>query len=73
MTTELTEAVIELGAKAIAWSEMIMALENSGVMAISPERLQATFDNAWNGTTEHDEECRQRCRKLARACLTVRE
>lgn len=56
---------IEKVAKAMAWTEMVYELGNAGIMAMSPERLEATFDSAWNGATDHDERCRDRFRKLA--------
>jgi hypothetical protein len=60
---------IEAMAKRLAWAEMVFELERSGVMAISPERLQATFDNAWAGTSSNDDVNRERFRAMARAGL----
>lgn len=67
----IEESRIERMARAMAHAEMVMTLEASGVMAISPEKLEAIFKDAWEGTTDHDERCRQRFRTLAKAAYGV--
>ncbi len=62
---------IERMAIALARCEMVLSLGDAGVMAMSPERMEATFENAWGGKTDHDEHCRERFRALAKAAYGV--